>query len=120
MYLNDSFFYVTSWGDNTIYSYSATNNSVVWMQELILDATPVASVQGGGHLRIDECGRYWFILGGNGIRIFDNQRLLLANITYLSWDMFDVVITDNYVIYFSSRTSNRIIRIDPGIQCSSL
>ena len=116
-HINDSFFYVTSWGDNTVYSYSAMSNSVVWMERLILDARSVAPTPSGNHLRIDECGRYWFILGDNGIRIFDDQGSLLANISNPTLNIFDVIIMDDYIIYLSDIKSNQIVRIDPGIQC---
>jgi hypothetical protein len=54
------------------------------MQKLFLDARPVASTSDGNPLIIDNCDRYWFILGANGIKIFDNQGLFLENVTELT------------------------------------
>ena len=87
------------------------------MEKLILDARSVAPIQDGVHLKIDECGRYWFILGDNGIRIFDDQGLLLANISNPTSSIFDAIIMHDYIIYLSDTKSNQIIRIDPNIQC---
>jgi hypothetical protein len=117
LYVNDSYFYATSWSDNTIYSYSAINNSIVWMEKLFLDARPVAAGSDGYHLKIDNCDRYWFILGGDGIKIFDNQGLFLENVTELTPFNFDAVITDDYVIYITDMISNEIVRIDPNTEC---
>lgn len=116
-YINDSYFYVTSWGDNKIYSYSALNNNLTWLETLFIDATTVTSTSGGDHLIIDDCDRYWFSLGGNGLRIYDNQGFLITNVTQMTPFIFDTLITDNYVIYLSDTISNRITRIDPNIQC---
>ncbi|CAF1034266.1 unnamed protein product [Adineta steineri] len=118
-YVSDTYFYVTSWQDNTIYAYSATNNSVIWTEQLFLDAHSVAPSSDGNHLTVDECDRYWFMLGGNGIRIFNNQASLIANLTRISASPFYSIITDKYVIYVSDTSSNFIIRIDPNIQCYS-
>ncbi|CAF1005513.1 unnamed protein product [Adineta steineri] len=118
-YVSDTYFYVTSWQDNTIYAYSATNNSVIWTEQLFVDAHSVAPSSDGNHLTVDECDRYWFMLGGNGIRIFNNQASLIANLTRISASPFYSIITDKYVIYVSDTSSNLIIRIDPNIQCYS-
>jgi hypothetical protein len=117
LYVNDSFFYATSLYDNTIYSYSAINDSGMWTETLFLDARPLVSSPNGYHLIIDECDRYWFVLGNSGIMIFNNQGLLLGNFTQINLIAFDAIITDNYVIYISDQINNRIIRIDPNIQC---
>ena len=117
-YISDTFFYVTSWGDNTIYSYSATNVSTVWTQNFFLNAKPAAPASDGNHLTIDECNRYWYSLGSNGMKIFNNQGLLVVNFTAIISFPFDALITDKYVIYLSDTSSNIIKRIDPEIQCS--
>jgi hypothetical protein len=117
-YISDTFFYVTSWGDNTIYSYSATNVNTIWTQNLFLDPKSVATTSDGNHLTIDECNRYWYSLGSNGMTIFNNQGLLVANFTEIIPSPFDALITDEYVIYLSDTSSNIIKRIDPEIQYS--
>jgi hypothetical protein len=87
------------------------------MQKLFPDARPVASTSDENHLIIDNCDRYWFILGANGIKIFDNQGLFLENVTELTPFNFDAVITDDYVIYITDAISNEIVRIDPNTEC---
>ena len=117
--VNDTFFYVTSYTNNSIYSYTAdSSNSTSWTQTLLVDATPVTNTSGGTHLRIDECDRRWFSLQTNGIMIYDNQWNLIGNFSLTNSSLFDILITDNYVMYFSDNKSGRIIRIDPNINCS--
>jgi hypothetical protein len=116
-YINDTYFYATSWADNTIYSYSAVKNSTTWTQKLFLNASSVAGSSNGNHLTIDECGRYWFSLGSWGVRIFNNQGSLLGNITQTNSSFFDTLITDDYVIYLSDTTKNQVTRIDLNIRC---
>ena len=58
-YVNDTYFYVISWGNNTIYSYSAMNNSILWKEELFLNPNSFVSSSDGNYLTIDECNRYW-------------------------------------------------------------
>jgi len=117
-YVNDTYFYVTSWQNNVIYSYSAINNSLTWKESLFINASSVASGHNGDHLVVDECDRFWFLLGVNGIRIFDNQGVLLGNFTMINSNMFDAIISDDYVIYLSDTELNRVSRIDLNIQCS--
>jgi hypothetical protein len=117
-YMNDTYVYLTSWSDSTIYSYAATNISTVWTQNLFLDAKPIATADNGNHLTFDECNRCWYSLGTSGIRIFNNQGAFVANFTQMVSAPFDTLITDNYVIYISDTGTNKIMRINPNILCS--
>lgn len=116
-YINDTFFYTTSWQANSIYSYSLNTDGITWKENLFLDARSWGSSSSGNHIAIDECGRFWFSLSNYGVKIFDSQGLFLANFTLTNSSIFDTYITDNYTVYLSDTGSNRIIRLDPGIQC---
>jgi hypothetical protein len=115
--INDTFFYGTSWASNTVYSYTAIQNSIQWNQTLLINATPWAPTSSGNHIAIDECGRFWFSLGNYGLQVFDSQGVFLANMTIANSSIFDTIITDNYTFYLSDTHLQRIIRIDPNIQC---
>jgi len=118
VYINDTFFYGTSWNNNTVYSYTAVQNSTQWNQTLVINAAPWAPTASGNHITIDECGRFWYSLGNYGLVIFDSQGVFLANMTIaVNSSIFDTLITDNYVFYLSDGGLQRIIRIDPNIQC---
>ena len=117
LYINDTFFYATSWGNNTVYAYSTAGNVTSWTEKLVLNASSVAVVSNGNHVSIDECGRYWFSLGIYGLMIFSSQGSLLGTLKPTGSDIFDAVISENYVIYLSDSLGNRIIHIDPNIQC---
>ena len=109
--------YATSWGNNTVYAYSTAGNVTSWTEKLVLNASSVAVVSNGNHVSIDECGRYWFSLGIYGLMIFSSQGSLLGTLKPTGSDIFDAVISENYVIYLSDSLGNRIIHIDPNIQC---
>ena len=117
-YVNDSFFYATSWGESTIYSY-VTNNSVSWTQTLFADVRPVLNGAGGGgsHVVLDESGRRWFSLYQFGVAIFDAQGTFLYNYNTVTNGLFDVMFVDNYVMYVSEIVAGKILRLDPNITC---
>jgi outer membrane protein assembly factor BamB len=117
VYINDSFFYATSWAINTVYSYVPMQNSYQWNQTLLINATRTASSPNGNHIAIDECGRFWFSLGTYGLQVFDSQGTYLANMSLSGYSVFDAIITDDYVFYISDASTQRIVRIDPNIQC---
>lgn len=116
LHINDSFFYATSWANNTIYSYTFVNETF-WKETLIIDAGLMTNMSGGNHVRIDECGRFWFALGPNGIFIFDSQGELIESCNYSLTNIFDLIIDENYVVYLSDIGKKQVVRIDPNIQC---
>ena len=116
--VNDTFFYVTSWSDNAIYSFSTDlSNNASWTKQLLVDARSIAPVLWGAHVTIDDCDRFWFSLGDNGIVIFNNQGVFLRNATRMISSIFDAILTENYILYLSDLTNNQIVRVDPNIQC---
>ena len=115
--VNDSFFYIASWNENSIFSYSRINQSVLWSEQLFINARSIAPSLEGAHLSFDDCDRLWFSSGNNGILFFDSEGSFLQHIIRLSLFTFDTVITENYVLYISDMANNQIIRIDPNIQC---
>ena len=118
VYANDSCFYSTSQASNKVYSYSYTGSLTAWTETLVLNASSVAvGANNGYHVSIDNSDRYWFSLGENGTQIFDSQGSLLGTPRPTGSNIFDTLITDNYVIYLSEYVPDRITRIDPNIQC---
>ena len=117
-YINDTFFYLTSSHDNTICSYSCVGNITSWTETLVLNASLiVTSPDNGFHVSIDNSDRFWFSLGYQGMKIFDSQGSLLGSLFPTGTHIFDTLIGENYVTYLSDLVSNRIIRIDPNLQC---
>jgi len=116
-YINDTYFYATSYANSSVYSYSAISGTPKWSENLFLDAQPESGPSSGAHIAIDECGRFWFSLGNYDLKIFDSQGSFLDSFTFTNASIFDTIITDNYVMYLSDTNSSRIIRIDPDIQC---
>ena len=117
LYVNDTFFYATSWSNRGIYSFTPVN-STYWQETLFVNASSFPNTSGGAHITLDECGRYWFALGPAGFIIFDHQGLYLASyIPFSVTNTFHAVISENYVLYVSDIGSNQILRIDPNILC---
>ena len=114
-YITDNFFYLTSWNNNNVYLYSRINTTY-WKGEPFIDATSITSTSDGNHVLYDQCGRYWFSLGSNGIKLFNIQTLFVGNLN-LTKAVFDTIITNNYTIYISDSSSNQIIRLEPQIEC---
>ena len=116
-YVNDNFFYLISWGNNNVYTFSNSGNSSKWMEKLVLDLWSTTGSSDGNHVSVDECGRLWVSLGAFGVRIFDSQGFLRGTLKPLGLSVFDTLILPNYVIYTSGYDANDIRRIDPNIQC---
>ena len=116
-YINDGMFYLTSWGNNTVYTSSNPGNTTVWSEALILNAPRVDDSAGASHVSIDDCGRYWLSLGSSGTQIFSSQGSPSATLYSTGAYIFDTLLLDNYVLHLSDNTGNRTIRLDPNIQC---
>jgi hypothetical protein len=116
---NDSLFYAVSHVNNSVYSYNAVQNSTLWIERLVVNTNSIISNGGGTFVTIDECGRYWFSLEKSFVGIFDSLGSWIGSFSLGSGIIMDVLITDNYVMYFSENSANagRIVRIDPHIQC---
>lgn len=115
-YVNDSFFHATSWGGRSIYSYSK-NTSGFWNVHGFANSTSTTGA--GSHVTVDQCGRRWlaYHTAAIGVTVYDERGSFIANMNFSSVPVFDIMITNNYVLYISSSTGNQITRIDPGIQC---
>ncbi len=116
-YVNDTYFYTTSWQDNTVYSYSAVPNSARWNQALFINAQEPGASPNGNHITTDECGRFWFSSSNDSLLIFNSNGSYLDRFTITGSQIFDTIITNNYVMYLSDDINNRVIRIDSGIEC---
>lgn len=117
LYVNDTFFYATSWKNNTICSYEKMSETW-WNETLVIDARPQTNISNGAHVTIDECNRFWFALGQAGVLIYSENRTYEGRFSANgTTDVFDAIIAENYVVFISDTASNRIIRIDPSIQC---
>ena len=115
-YVNDSFFYATSWDVNSVYSY-ATTNGVTWNETLFADVNSVVSGAGVTRVTVDECGRKWVLRDSNTMIIYDDNGTHIRNFVLPSTGIFDVLFMDNYVTYLSDSSTGNIIRLDPNITC---
>ena len=117
--VNDNLFYATSYSDNVVYSYSAILNGSSWNERLFIDGNSFGNMYGITFVVIDECDRYWVSSDAPILYIFDRLGSLIGSLNINNTMIMDTLIADNYVMYFSDQTAswNRIIRIDPDIQC---
>ena len=115
-YVNDSFFYATSWGDKTIYSYSI-NQDLSWTEKLFVNASSITSEGAGSHVLVDDCQRRWFSMFTPTIHIFDQQGKWIGNFSTGLTKVFDAILMDNYVMYLSDYEGGKIVRLDPNISC---
>ena len=117
-YVNDVFFYATSWAENKIYSYSY-NGSTSWTEQVFANAWPISSSSGGSHVTVDQSGRSWYSLYQYGVAIFDEQGVFLSSFQLIPYGLFDVMFDENYVMYLSDVVGGKIVRLDPHITCWS-
>jgi hypothetical protein len=117
--VNDSFFYVTSYTQNSLYSFSATSIYKPWIQTLVLPSINTNGQGGAARVTIDECGRFWSTFEINTIFIHDQQGQYLGNWTIPNpnSNIFDIKIMDNYLIYLTDTNMSQIMRFDPGFEC---
>jgi DNA-binding beta-propeller fold protein YncE len=115
-YVNNSCFYVVSWANAAIYSYTSLENKS-WKAELLVNASAVGISSAGSHLLTDECERIWLVSSSNGIFIFDNEGNWLHNVNYAVYGISDIWRDDNYVVYLSDNANGRILRVDPQLTC---
>ena len=116
-YVNDGFFYAIAWSNGTVYAYADTGNTTSWLEKLVFSSGAILAAPNGNNVAIDEAGRFWLSLGSYGLQLFHSQGSALGTLQPAGSSAFDILILDNYVIYFSDSASNRIYRIDPNITC---
>ena len=111
--VTDQFFYVTSYTNSSILSYSA-NNDTSWTETIVVEPQPIVANSGGTHVTVDSSHRLWFSMEAAGVLIFDQQGVPLSTFTYSSLSIYDLMITAENIIYVSSYQSDRLIRLDPN------
>ncbi|UJR08005.1 hypothetical protein I4U23_012283 [Adineta vaga] len=116
-YVNDSYFYVTSYNTKSLYGYSKNNTNGKWNEALIVNMSTLTSTGGTTSMTIDECGRFWIPQETNTVFIFSQQGVLLGNYTTPGFSVSFMKIIDNYIMYLSDCGNNQIMRVNPNIQC---
>ena len=114
-YVNDSFFYATSWDANSVYSYT-TEDGVTWTEKLFADVSLVAD-GGVSHVMVDACERRWVSRADSTLFIYDSEGKLIGKFGLASVGIFDAMFLDNYVLYVTDLWGGKIMRLDPGIKC---
>ncbi|CAF0794213.1 unnamed protein product [Didymodactylos carnosus] len=128
-YISDSLFYLTSWYNNEIYSFSQeqyfqfgpksqwTSMTAIlpWTQTLLVP-NPNSTLHGGDHVTIDDCQRGWFSFQNFGLKVYNSSWTNIADWRYVT-NIFDMIFLDNYVMIMSDDNQNRLIRIDPAMAC---
>ncbi|CAF1406599.1 unnamed protein product [Adineta steineri] len=113
--VNDSFFYVVSWDNPSLYAYNYNETTSNWTETLFVNATINSTIY-GAHMTIDDCNRRWFTMYNYGIKIYDENGINLDN-WYLGAGYFDTLLLDNYTVILSNTANSKVIRIDPQLQC---
>ena len=115
-YVNDSFFYATSWNRNSVYSY-ATIDGLTWNETLFANVNNVVNGATAAHVTIDECGRRWISTFQNTMVIYDSDGAYIGNFTLALNTIFDALFMNNYVLYLSDYMGGKIVRLDRHITC---
>lgn len=86
-------------------------NSTSWNENLVIDARVIVMISSGSgyHVTIDACGRFGFSIDYGGAFISQTSPPYTR--------CFDMVVTKNFTIYFSTASVNQIIRLQPDLSC---
>jgi hypothetical protein len=112
--INDTFFYVTSWGTKCVYSYYY--NGVVWISSLFANVTQTvgSSITGLGHLQIDNLQRRWVMAVGFGLVVYDQWGTFLG-----LWKFgnapYDIYISNDYRLVVSDYGNSSLTLYEPNI-----
>ena len=116
-YVNDSFFYATSWNWKNVYSYATNDDGATWNESLYIDTNGLSNNRWAAHVMIDDCQRRWISTFDNGPLVYGSQGQFLGKFNS-GWNgIFDVLFMENYVMLLSDKDAGKIIRLDPQIQC---
>jgi hypothetical protein len=116
-YVNDALFYVSSWEEKSTYSYATNDNGLTWSETLIVNAANLSTNRWGAHVMIDDCERFWLSTSDNGLLIYDSQGQLEGTFNSTWNGIFDAIFLKNYVMLLADRVANKLIRLDPQINC---
>ena len=115
-FVNDSFFYATSWQSSSLYSH-ATTDGIAWTETLIVNPRNATNSTSTSHVLIDDCERKWLFTSNIGMVVYNHENVLLSNFTPTSTGIFDAAFVHNYVMFLSDRANSRLIRLDPQVEC---
>jgi hypothetical protein len=116
-YVNDTFFYSTSWESTSIYYYTTNDDGVTWIETLLVSAQSLSMHHWGAHVTVDECQRLWLATSDIGLLIYGVQGRLLGNFNSTWNAIFDAVFMNNYVLLLADYSTGKIVRLDPQIEC---
>ena len=111
--VNDQLFYVTSYTNSSILSYSE-NNDTSWTEKVVVQPQITIANASGTHVTVDPSHRLWFSVEDAGVLVFDQQGVLLSTFTYSSLSIYDLLITGENIVYLSAYHSNQLVRLDPN------
>ena len=115
--INDSFFYAVSWADNTVYSL-VQRNETFWKETLFFNGTNFTTAPSAGHLFRDECDHFWLAFRSLGFLILDHEGKYLGSFQSSKFtEVFDGILSENYVLHVSDAGRRQIFRLDPQITC---
>ena len=114
MKINETFFYVTTWGSKCVYSYYF--DGMTWIQSLFANVSQTLTLSNIhlGHLHVDSLGRRWVMVVGFGLVIYDEWG------TFLSlWKFgnapYDIYISDDYRLIVSDFGNSSLTLYEPNI-----
>lgn len=112
-YVDESSFYATSWYAYMVASYTINTNLTCIESLFINDSFLTSSNSGSGsRVTVDVCGRSWFLTYNFGLLIFDKQGSYLVKFSRIHYGLFDMVLTENHIMYLSDDADSKILRVN--------
>ena len=100
-YVNDFFFYATSWDGNSVFSHT-TIDGVTWTETLFANLNVIVSSGEVAHVMIDDCGRRWVSRASGTMIIYGSGGAHIGNFKLPSVGIFHALFMDNYVLYVAN------------------
>jgi hypothetical protein len=111
---------MTSWNPSVpVYALESSSSISKTWSMVLFNATTVSSSEYLGEAIIDSCGRFWVIVYGFGIRIYDETgTIYLANWT-VSTGLDNILLLDTYELFLAGYDNKKILHFNPNLQCTS-
>jgi hypothetical protein len=94
---------------------SSPHNFTLFASGLSINEFPVA-------VTVDNCNRLWVVFYGYGVRIYYlSLAVILAtwNLKTTYPQLYDLALTDQYLLYLADKNSSKLARYGSALQCTN-
>jgi hypothetical protein len=114
--------------DTFVYIADGSRNGSVWRLKTSSPYNFTLFVPGSSinesptAVTVDNCNRLWVVFYGYGVRIYDlSLAVILAtwNLKTTYPQLYDLALTDQYLLYLADKNSSKLARYGSALQCTN-